>query len=92
MEANSVQVKEVVSAGKKLQEKDARAIAKASSRILVAKGKSLKEFKGGASFDKDAIPAMLGTTGNLRAPLVRVGKTTRVGYNEDLYGEHLLQG
>ena len=90
MEANSVQVKEVVSAGKKLQEKDARAIAKASSIFFVAKGKSLKEFKGGPSFDKDAIPAMLGTTGNLRAPLLRVGKITLVGFNEDVYGEHLL--
>jgi len=28
---------------------------------------------------------MLGPTGNLRAPCLRVGKTLIVGFNEDLY-------
>jgi hypothetical protein len=30
---------------------------------------------------------MLGPTGNLRAPCLRVGKTTLVGFNEDAYSE-----
>ena len=60
MEANDIAVKEVVSASKKLQADTAKAIAKESSKIIVAKGKSLKTFKGGASYDKDAIEAMLG--------------------------------
>ncbi len=90
MEANDIAVKEVVSANKKLQADTAKAIAKASSKIIVAKGKSLKKFKGGDSYDKDAIAAMLGTTGNLRAPLLRVGKTTLVGFNEEVYTDVLL--
>ena len=90
MEANEITVKEVVSASKKLQADTAKAIAKESSKIIVAKGKSLRTFKGGASYDKDAIEAMLGTTGNLRAPLLRVGKTTLVGFNEDVYTDTLL--
>ncbi len=80
----------MVSASKKLQEDTAKAIAKESSKIVVAKGKSLKTFKGGASMDKDVISSMLGTTGNLRAPVLRVGKTTLVGFNEDAYIEALL--
>ena len=90
MDANGIAVKEVVSASKKLQADTAKAIAKESSKIIVAKGKSLKTFKGGSSYDKDAIAAMLGTTGNLRAPLLRVGKTTLVGFNEDAYTDVLL--
>jgi arsenate reductase-like glutaredoxin family protein len=90
MEANEIAVKEVVSASKKLQADTAKAIAKESSKIIVAKGKSLRTFKGGASYDKDVIEAMLGTTGNLRAPLLRIGKTTLVGFNEDAYTDVLL--
>ena len=90
MEANEIAVKEVVSASKKLQADTAKAIAKESSKIIVAKGKSLRTFKGGASYDKDVIEAMLGTTGNLRAPLLRIGKTTLVGFNEDAYIDVLL--
>ena len=90
MEANDIAVTEVVSANKKLQSDTAEAIALESSKIIVAKGKSLKTFKGGANYDKDAIAAMLGTTGNLRAPLLRVGKTTLVGFNEEVYVDVLL--
>jgi hypothetical protein len=31
------------------------------------------------------VAAMLGPTGNLRAPCLRAGKTVIVGFNEDLY-------
>ena len=31
------------------------------------------------------IEAMLGSTGNLRAPTVRLGKTLVVGFNEDTW-------
>jgi len=30
---------------------------------------------------------MLGATGNLRAPTIRVGKKLLVGFNEDVYSE-----
>jgi len=30
---------------------------------------------------------MLGATGNLRAPTIRVGKKLLVGFNEDVYRE-----
>jgi hypothetical protein len=33
---------------------------------------------------------LLGPTGNLRAPTIRVGKTVVVGFNEDVYREMLL--
>jgi len=90
MEANGIAAKETVSANKKLQETDATSIARASNKIIVCKGKSIKRFKGGEDFDAEAVPAMLGTTGNLRAPLLRVGKLTLVGFNEEVYTDSLL--
>jgi hypothetical protein len=35
------------------------------------------------------VAAMLGPTGNLRAPCLRAGKTVIVGFNEDLFGDLL---
>ena len=53
----------------------------------MAKGKKVNEFKGGDRPAKDAVQAMLGPTGNLRAPTARVGKTLLVGFNDDAYGD-----
>lgn len=53
--------------------------------MTVAKGKKVQEFKGGRAAPEDAIDAMLGSTGNLRAPCLVVGKTVLVGFNEDAY-------
>lgn len=47
----------------------------------MAKGKKVNEFKGG----KAAVDAMLGPTGNLRAPCIRSGKTVLVGFSEEAY-------
>lgn len=78
-------VKERVSASKKLSEADARKILKAASKLIVAKGKKLDEFSVSTSVSKDAVAAMLGPTGNLRAPTLCVGKTVIVGFNEAAY-------
>jgi len=85
LDANGIEPKELVSASRKLGRSDAAAIAKASSRLIVAKGKKLDEFAPGGKAPKNAVDAMLGPTGNLRAPCLRVGKTTLVGFNEEAY-------
>jgi len=76
-----------MSASKKLGRSDAAEILKASTRLVVAKGKKVDEFKPAGKTPKAAVDAMLGPTGNLRAPCVRVGKTTVVGFNEDVYSD-----
>lgn len=80
---------ETVPASRKLQGDDARALLKGASRLLVAKGKKLQTFEGAALKGDDAVTAMLGPTGNLRAPTVKVGKTLVVGFSEDAYREAL---
>jgi hypothetical protein len=76
---------EIVPASRKLGKKDAAALAKAASKLYVAKGKKVDEWKPAGKADAAAVAAMLGPTGNLRAPCLRVGKTVIVGFNEDLY-------
>ena len=84
MEDNSVRVTEKISASQKLGEKEARELIRGSSKIFIAKGKKLDEFPGGKA-TKEIVEKMLGSTGNLRAPTIRVGKTLLVGYNEETY-------
>lgn len=53
------------------------------------KGRKVQDFEVGRKTSKDAVAAMLGATGNMRAPLLRVGKLVLVGFNEEVYAEHL---
>lgn len=56
----------------------------------MAKGKKLDTFATAGKAPKATVDAMLGPTGNLRAPCLRVGKTLLVGFNEEAYGAALL--
>ena len=60
-------------------------MARAASKVYVAKGKQVDEWKPAGKAGADLVAAMLGPTGNLRAPCLRVGKTVVVGFNEELY-------
>lgn len=75
-------VTETVPASRKLQEAEARALLAAASTLTVAKGKRVQEFDVSGTVSPDAVAAMLGPTGNLRAPLLRVGTTVLVGFSE----------
>ena len=86
MEANDVNVLERSPASRKLQESDARTLLKSANKLIVAKGKKITEFRIGKVVSKEAVQAMLGPTGNLRAPTVRVGKNLVVGFNDEAYG------
>ena len=89
MDANGIEAKEVVPASRKLGRKDAAEIAKKASVVLVAKGKKVSEFKPGGKAGKELVDAMLGPTGNLRAPTIRRGKTVVVGFNEEVFAQKL---
>jgi len=90
LDDHSIESKETVSASKKLGATDAAEIAKSATRIVVAKGTKVTEYKPGGTPGKDVVEAMLGPTGNLRAPCIRAGKTVLVGFNDDAYRDVLL--
>ena len=73
----------------KLGRADAAELARGASLVIVAKGKKVSEFKPAGKAGKDVVDAMLGPTGNLRAPTIRRGKKVIVGFNEDVFAEHL---
>ena len=80
----------MVSASKKLGKQEAIEMAKAASRLIVAKGKSINEYKSADKDSPEAIKAMLGPTGNLRAPTLKAGKILLVGFNQETYAATLL--
>lgn len=53
---------------------------------MVAKGRKIVRFdlKNDRPSDDDLLAHMLGRSGALRAPSIRVGRTFVVGYNSDL--------
>lgn len=53
--------------------------------MIVAKGKSVVRFEAGARTGSDCVDAMLGPTGNLRAPTLVVGTTVLVGFDDASY-------
>jgi arsenate reductase-like glutaredoxin family protein len=85
---NNIAPKDIVSANKiKIQRAEALKLAKAASSIIVARGKSVRRFNMLKSppTDDELLSAILGPTGNLRAPAIRKGKTLYVGFNEEEY-------
>lgn len=58
-----------------------------ASAVVVAKGKRVLTFAPhGADFDRDAFEkAVIGHSGNLRAPTARVGRTFYVGFSDEAY-------
>ena len=53
------------------------ALLKDTSQLIVAKGKKVQEFAVGSKVPADAVAAMLGPTGNLRAPTARAEAALR---------------
>jgi arsenate reductase-like glutaredoxin family protein len=89
LETHDVTVQDTIPASRKLGLSDALALVEQADRLVVAKGKKLTVLDLGAEPPTDDAVAklMLGPTGNLRAPTLRVGRTLVVGYNEQILVE-----
>ncbi len=87
LDAQSIQIKETIPASRKLGETEATDLARSASRVVVAKGKKLTDFKMREHELEEVVPLMLGATGNLRAPTIRVGKTILVGFNDTVFND-----
>ncbi|MBY0376321.1 MAG: hypothetical protein K2Q23_20160 [Bryobacteraceae bacterium] len=73
-----------------LGEKEALALAESVDEIYSAKGKNVIHLRMKDAPGRDEIlGALLGPTGNLRAPVLRRGKTLLVGYDETIYSRLL---
>ncbi len=70
-----------------LKEKDALALARQANVLFVAKGKKVVrlDMKKDKPDKQTLSKLLLGPTGNLRAPTLRVGKKLVVGFQEQMY-------
>ena len=86
-------VAEIIDANKRRIGRDeALAILDGVDRLIAMKGKRVANFdlRGGARPDDATLLShLIGPSGNLRAPTVRVGKTLLVGFNEEAYRQVL---
>lgn len=85
LERNKIPVAEEVSAGRNPHgRKEALALARSARRLVAAKGTNVTvlDLSAGPP-DKEILALVLGPTGNLRAPAMRVGDTLYVGFPKD---------
>ena len=80
---------EVVDATRKRIGRDeALALARTADRVVAGKGKKVVVFDMKEAPPDDALAAvLLGPSGNLKAPTLRVGRTLLVGFSEAAYRE-----
>jgi hypothetical protein len=88
LEARSIDIKETVLASKKLSAEDCQGVTEAASILVAMKGKKVESFDLKNGLSDEAKTAMLGPTGNLRAPTLKIGKTILVGFNDAVFEEH----
>jgi hypothetical protein len=71
-------------------ERDALALAAGADQIWAAKGKKVVHFdlRRSKPAKADLLAVLLGPTGNLRAPTLRLGRTLIVGFDEATYQRH----
>jgi hypothetical protein len=78
---------EVSASDTRLGAEDALRLAREVATVVVAKGKKIVTFdmQKDPPGDDVLLAALLGPTGNLRAPTIRQGKTLLVGFDDEMY-------
>lgn len=66
---------------------EALALARKMDRVVAMRGKKVVtiSLKGESPDDETLLAALIGPSGNLRAPAAVVGRTLLIGFNEDEY-------
>ena len=59
----------------------------AATRVVVAKGKRVETFVPTEDAQDAILKAVMGRSGNLRAPTVQIADVFYVGYNDALYAD-----
>ena len=86
IESNGITITETVNAGKVKFPEDAAWDQVRSCREVVAmKGKKIREFFVSESEKAEILEAVMGPSGNLRAPTLVVGEKMVVGFHLEFY-------
>jgi hypothetical protein len=89
LDAHHIEVRDRIPASRKLGESDAGRLVRESSEIYVARGKKLEHLVGGNA-TAEIVGKLLGPTGNLRSPTLRIGNALVVGFYEETLEALLL--
>lgn len=76
----------------KLGKAEVRALLRTVTRVVAARGQAIVEFDLAAKkkpAEAEVLAAIIGPTGNLRAPTFRAGNTLVVGFRAEMYGRVL---
>ncbi|MBL8880075.1 MAG: hypothetical protein JNG88_13230 [Phycisphaerales bacterium] len=60
-------------------------------RIIATRGPAVRDLTIQPASIVDALKLLIGPTGNLRAPALRIGRTLVVGFSDPLYDEHVAK-
>src|SRR5215468_1739015 len=90
LESNAVGVTATTDAKKERRGRE-EALARSAERVVVGKGKKVVTFdmKNNPPDDDTLAAHLLGPTGNLKAPTLRVGRLLLVGFGEEAYAQVL---
>lgn len=66
-------------------------VASMCGKVLIASGKKIEEIVIEGCEKAEVLPKMIGRSGNLRAPALRVGDILYVGFNDALYEQLAAQ-
>lgn len=74
-----------------LAKKEALAFVRTADEVYAGKGKKVVHFdlKKDKPSDADLEAAVIGPSGNLRAPTLKIGRTLIVGFDEETYRKFL---
>lgn len=92
LEARGLKARDVVDARKtKLPKRETVLMLRTTQRLVSIKGKRVDNWnlKKDPPIEKDLFGSIMGSTGNLRTPSLRVGKTMVVGFDEQTWAELL---
>jgi hypothetical protein len=75
----------------KIGERAALALVRTMQRLVVARGKKVVTFdlRKDRPANADIAAIIMGPSGNLRAPTLKIGTTLVVGFNDEAYGSLL---
>jgi len=86
LDEKQVGIKTTVDARKqRIDEGAAWELLKSAASIMTAKGKKVQKFNPESDAKADILKQVMGPSGNLRAPTLRIKNAFVIGFNKELY-------
>jgi hypothetical protein len=90
--SENIEIIKSVNAGKdKIGTDEAWELIKTYKTVVVGKGKKYQVFEPTEENREQILKTVIGRSGNLRAPSIKVGDKLVVGFNDDMYKKVFMQ-